>query len=233
MVQGVTANTTILLDKKTVRRTSETIYIFHLTNADLIQRRGSMLTMWRLQTQRRLKTHEGRRVPRHTKKLWVLHILPYAGRVHWTEDLMHCFFNIIKDGLNSMRPTNSGDKKFYQNQNRTTATVVVAACLEEGNAILWRFMSFYAYIIGIHEHLGESTNAPWIFTKKECIESDDYMRLVIGPYTYEDCPQGVMKAGKADNSHDTIFWATVYARRWCFRSKGGPVYVHRKPLGDI
>jgi hypothetical protein len=185
--------------------------------------------------------HEG------VKKLWVLDILPYAEWVHWTEDLMHCFFNIIKDGLNSMRPTNSGDKKLYQHQNRTTAPVVIAACLEEGNAILCRFMSFYAcvfyviiclimynnlcrftsfyaYIIGIHEHLGESTNAPWIFTKKECIESDDLMRLVIGSYTYEDCPQGVMKAGKANNSHDTIFWATVYAR-WCFRSKGGPVYT--------
>jgi hypothetical protein len=178
----------------------------------------------------------------------VLVILPYAEWVHWTQDLMHCMANVIRDGNNAMRPTNSGDKKLFQHQNRTTAPAVIAACLEEGNAnyvalcrfmyvlfydIICRFMYITIYVvlchfmvtIGIHEHLAESNSPPpWIFTKKQCIAADDCMRYVIGSCTYEERPQGVMKAGKADNSHDTIFWASTYAK-WCFRSKGGPVYT--------
>ena len=36
---------------------------------------------------------------------------------------------------------------------------------------------------------------------------------------------GVMKSGKAANSHDTIQWATVYSR-WCFRNKGSARYTN-------
>ena len=47
---------------------------------------------------------------------------------------------------------------------------------------------------------------------------------IIGSFTYDERPQGVMKAGKASNSHDTIFWATTYAR-WCLRNKGSKAHI--------
>lgn len=50
------------------------------------------------------------------------------------------------------------------------------------------------------------------------------MLSIMGRSTYEERPLGVMRAGKAANSHDTIAWATTYAR-WCFRNKGNTAYT--------
>lgn len=79
---------------------------------------------------------------------------------------------------------------------------------------------------GIHEHLTENGNdlPPWVFTKQECVAADRAMLKIIGSCTFEERPLRVMRAGNASNSHDTIFWATVYAR-WCFRGKGNRVYI--------
>lgn len=153
---------------------------------------------------------------RGVKKLWVLDILPYAEHIHWTVDMMHCFQNVIKDMNNSLRPTSSGDKLLFQHTNRTTVPAVKEACFNEG----------------IHQHmtLNGNVNPPWIFTKKECIEADRAMLQIIGSCSFEERPLGVMKAGRAGNSHDTIYWATVYAR-WCFRGKGS--VPHRDNILDI
>ena len=149
-------------------------------------------------------------VHRGVKRLWVLDILPYAAHIHWTVDMMHCFNNVIADMTNSLRPTSSGDKTLYKHVNRTTADNVKEACMNEG----------------IHEHLTHNgnTNPPWVFSKAECVQADKSMHKIIGACTFEERPLGVMKAGKASNSHDTIFWATTYAR-WCFRNKGCVTYT--------
>jgi hypothetical protein len=143
------------------------------------------------------------------KKLWVLDILPYAKYIHWTVDMMHCSNNIITDMLNSLRPTNSGDKKLYQHKNRTVSQNVIEACQEEG----------------IHQHLSENENPPpWIFTKAECVAADKLMHKVIGKCTFEERPLNVMRKGKGNKSHDTIQWAMTFAR-WCFRDKGNEIYT--------
>ena len=90
---------------------------------------------------------------------------------------------------------------------------------------LFLFLRTLHFPQGIHEHLQEDNRAPWIFTKKECIEADACMKRIIGACSYEERPMGVMKSGKAANSHDTIQWATVYAR-WCFRKKGSARYTN-------
>ena len=159
--------------------------------------------------------NEGRRgalfAHRGVKKLWALDIVPYACHVHWTIDLMHCWDNVIKDMINSLRPTTSGDSKLYRHTNRTTSANVIEGCRQDD----------------IHHHLhNEDTVPSWIFTKKECMEADAAMLKIIGKCTYEERPLNVMRAGKAGrSSHDTIFWAMTYAR-WCFRNKGCDVYTN-------
>ena len=145
---------------------------------------------------------------RGVKKLWCLDILPYAKHIHWTVDMMHCWNNVIHDMLNSLRPSQSGDKTLYRHKNRTTTTSVIAACEMEN----------------IHHHLLEDTNPSWIFTKAECVSADAQMLKIIGRSIYEERPLNVMRAGKAKNSHDTILWAMTYAR-WCLRDKGCDVYT--------
>jgi hypothetical protein len=69
------------------------------------------------------------------KKLWSLHILPYAEHIHKTQDMMHCMNNVITDCNNSLRPTNSGDTNLYKFNNRTTQPSVISACQDEGKLI--------------------------------------------------------------------------------------------------
>jgi len=145
---------------------------------------------------------------RGVKKLWCLDILPYAKHIHWTVDMMHCWNNVIHDMVNSLRPSQSGDKILYKHKNRTTTASVIAACEEEN----------------IHHHLLENTNPAWIFTKPECVSADAAMLKIIGRSIYEERPLHVMRAGKAKNSHDSILWAMTYAR-WCLRDKGCQVYT--------
>jgi hypothetical protein len=49
------------------------------------------------------------------------------------------------------------------------------------------------------------------------------MKAIIGPAgVMRICD--VMKAGKGDNTHDTLHWAFVYAR-WCWAGIGTRLYV--------
>jgi hypothetical protein len=125
--------------------------------------------------------------------------------------MMHCFNNVITDVINSCRPTNGGEKYLYKHENRTTKRNVKEACAEEG----------------IHlDYLAagpDLTMPPWIFSKENCKQADKSMELIIGSSTFEERPRCVFKAGKAANSHDTIYWAATYAR-WCMRNKGSAVY---------
>jgi hypothetical protein len=49
------------------------------------------------------------------------------------------------------------------------------------------------------------------------------MSFIIGPTGVRRIRK-VMKRGHADNTHDTLEWAFVFAR-WCWRGKGTRVYV--------
>ena len=54
----------------------------------------------------------------------------------------------------------------------------------------------------------------WVFTKQECILADKRMKCIIGPAGAMRI-RNVMKAGKGENTHDTLEWAFTYAR-WCW-----------------
>lgn len=64
---------------------------------------------------------------------------------------------------------------------------------------------------------------PWVFTKAECITADRRMKSIIGPPGTRRISY-VMKAGRADNTHDTLEWVFVFAR-WCWSGLGTRVYV--------
>ena len=64
---------------------------------------------------------------------------------------------------------------------------------------------------------------PWVFTKAECVKADRRMKNIIGPPGVLRI-QNVMKAGKADNTHDTLEWAFTYSR-WCWAGLGTRIYV--------
>ena len=103
--------------------------------------------------------------------------------MHISADLMHALFNAIKDMNKSVRPTFSGDKHLYENDNRTYSGAVVQACLDAG----------------IHDHLATVTRGnppPWVFTKAECVHADRYRTKVLGVRGCTELPDGVMKRGK-------------------------------------
>ena len=141
------------------------------------------------------------------KGLWCLHILDYAGYIRRTVDFMHTAHNVICDILGCIRPTNGGDRKLFQHKNRTVDSVVLKACADEG----------------IHSALRGGDNN-YIFSKAECIAADECMNRVIGCHDSGELPKGVLKRGKAKNSHDTILWAITWAR-WCLRDKGSDTYM--------
>ena len=70
--------------------------------------------------------HEG------VKKRSCLTILPYDCHIHKTVDCMHCFNNVIRDMVGSLRPTNSGDHKLFKHKNRTTEHSIIESCVAEG-----------------------------------------------------------------------------------------------------
>jgi len=71
---------------------------------------------------------------------------------------------------------------------------------------------------------GQAT-PPWVLSKQECIAADECMHHILGASTFEERPFEALKAEHAANSHDTILWATVYAR-WCLRKKGTARYTN-------
>ena len=93
---------------------------------------------------------------------------------------MHALFNAIKDMTKSVRPSFSGDKHLYENENRTYSASVKAACLEAG----------------LHQHFQHAGPPPWVFTKQECIAADGYRTRVLGVKGCTELPDGVMKRGK-------------------------------------
>jgi len=89
-----------------------------------------------------------------------------------------------------------------QGVNRTYKDSVVLACQESG----------------VHPKLWTAPHdtevPPWVFSKIECVAADKRMKSIIGPAGTMRI-KNVMKAGKADNTHDTLEWAFTYAR-WCW-----------------
>lgn len=137
---------------------------------------------------------------RGVKKKWPLHVLPYADKIHWTMDMMHTLNNVVTDMLKSIRPTFTGDTTLGRHTNRTTTERVLKGCQDDN----------------IHIHMAWANTVgnspPWILTKKECVEADKRMLQIIGACGPDESPKLVMKRGHANNSHDTIYWATTYAR---------------------
>ena len=111
----------------------------------------------------------------------------------------------------SFRPTNSGDTSLGKTINRTYKQATIESCESEG----------------IHKRLWtpptSSEVPPWVFDKAECIRADRRMKCIIGPPGTRRIGQ-VMKAGSAENTHDTLEWAFTFAR-WCWSGLGNRVYV--------
>lgn len=55
------------------------------------------------------------------------------------------------------------------------------------------------------------------------MKADNRMKSIIGPPGVTRI-KNLMKGGRADNTHDTLEWAFVYAR-WCWTGLGNRVYV--------
>ena len=111
----------------------------------------------------------------------------------------------------SFRPTNSGDTSLGKTVNRTYKETTIKDCQTEG----------------IHKRLYLPPTSlevpPWVFDKAECIRADKRMKCLIGPPGTTRIRQ-VMKAGRAENTHDTLEWAFTFAR-WCWAGLGSSVYV--------
>ena len=128
------------------------------------------------------------------------------------KQLYSCFITCSPSCIGrSLRPTNSGDTSLGKTSNRTYKESVCNSC-EDYN---------------FHKKLYTApTNAfvpPWVLTKAECIEADRRMHFIIGPPRTTRIKH-VMKAGKGDNTHDTLEWAFTYAR-WCWRGLGTRIYM--------
>ena len=142
------------------------------------------------------------------KGLWCLHILPYVHLIRNKVDKMHTDNNTVTDTLDSLRPTQSGNAFVYKHENRTIKETVLRGCEEEG--------IFY------HLRNGDRSS---ILTAVECGLADARMNRVIGACKAEELPKGVMKKGKAGtSSHDTILWATTWAR-WCLKGLGSKLVM--------
>jgi hypothetical protein len=148
---------------------------------------------------KQLSTHSG-----GVYGLWSLHILPYAANIHWTVDMMHTFNNVIKDMLDSIRPTVSATPGlYYKHVNRTYKDSVLEKCHDEG----------------IHNTLTTSGEVPpWVLSKKECMSMDRQMMNVIGAHRSDEVSRFVMRSGGTQKSHDTIRWAQVFGE-WILRDQ--------------
>ena len=113
----------------------------------------------------------------------------------------------------SLRPTYSGDTSLGKSVNRTYKDSVVNACQQEGiHPKLWTAPT-------------DEDVPPWVFTKRECMDADKRMKCIIGPAGAMRI-KNVMKAGKGENTHDTLEWAFTYARWcWCGLAETGRVYI--------
>jgi hypothetical protein len=142
------------------------------------------------------------------KGLWTLDILPYAALIHWTTDMMHTFNNVIRDSLNSLRPSYSGNDSglYYKHINRTYTDNVAQQCLQED----------------IFSSVFSTSNAipPWVLRKQQCLDVDESMKRVLGAHTSEEVPPFIMRGGGAKKSHDTIHWAHTFSA-WCFSTMPG------------
>lgn len=110
-----------------------------------------------------------------------------------------------------MRPTNAGDTSLGKTTNRTYKASVCSSCEEKD------------YHKKLYTPPFDGFLPPWVFTKANCIEADNRMHSIIGPPGSTRI-RNVMKAGKGDNTHDTLEWAFTYAR-WCWQGLGTRVYV--------
>lgn len=139
------------------------------------------------------------------KGLWVMHRLPYAHLIRKGVDPMHTMNGFISDTLNSLRPSTNG--RYMKHSNRMLSANVLEACKSEN----------------IFQDLVDGETS-CIFTTDECCEADEYDKYVVGTCSSRQLPKSVLKKGKARNSHDTIYWATTWAR-WCLRGKGSKDHV--------
>ena len=129
--------------------------------------------------------------------LWCFDILPYARDIHWTFDFMHSSNNVCHDMLNSTRPSHSGvSGLYYEHSNRTYNSSVVQACKDEK----------------IFKCLELPTKPDWVLEMNECILMDKSMKNIMGQFRSEELVENVMRGGRAEKSHDTIYWCVVYAR---------------------
>ena len=129
--------------------------------------------------------------------LWCFKDLPYAEDIHWTIDYMHTTNNVCHDLLNSVRPNHSGiPGLYYQFNNRSYDDGVIAACRNEK----------------IFKVLYGDMKPDWVFEIEECIQMDNSMSNIMGQMKSQELVKNVMRAGKAEKSHDTIYWCIVYAR---------------------
>jgi len=129
--------------------------------------------------------------------LWCLDILRYAPNIHWTIDFMHSCNNVCHDMLNSTRPTHSGiSGLYYEHSNRTYCDSVVAACKNEK----------------IFPILESNLKPDWVLEVDECLSMDKAMGNILCQSRSEEIVKNVMRGGRAEKSHDTIYWCIVYAR---------------------
>jgi hypothetical protein len=129
--------------------------------------------------------------------LWCLKDLPYAADIYWTTDFMHTTNNVCHDMLNSIRPTHSQiSGAYYGHNNRTYDDKVVAACQDE---------KIFRCIYG-------ALKPDWVLEVNECIEIDRLMNNIMGQLKSQELVKNVMRAGRGEKSHDTIYWCIVYAR---------------------
>jgi hypothetical protein len=154
---------------------------------------------------------QGGRESNGVKGLFAFHNHPHAEFITATTDYMHAYFNVIRDMLKTLQPTNSGDILLAQNINRTYKETVIASCKEDGfHKKLWT-PPYDQYV------------PDWVFSKLECIKANKRMKSIIGPPGVMRISD-VMKAGKGENTHDTLEWAFVFAR-WCWAGLGVRVYI--------
>ena len=143
------------------------------------------------------------------KGLWVMHMLPYAKYIRKTVDPMHTSNNVITDYLNSLRPSHgSTDSSSSRHQNRILSQTVLQACKDDN----------------IFLNLVDGSDTSCVLTRRECIAADTYHSRIVGACSSEELPKNVLKKGKARNSHDTIYWATTWAR-WCLHGMGSEPHV--------
>ena len=150
-------------------------------------------------------TPDDKKLPDHYKGVrgvWNFVILPYGHLIHLTMDMMHTLNNVIRDTLDSLRPSHAGDPgRYYAHVNRTYKRAVVEAC--EGEGIFQKQF----------RELKNNKLPPWVLPKAECLQIDRGMQRVLGAWKCDEVARFIMRSGGAQKSHDTIQWAETFAQR--------------------